>query len=121
MTTSRELVKQTLEYQNPARIPRHIWTLPWAQENYPQEYAHISSAYPDDIEWAPQLLLKHPKTTGDPHAVGTYIDEWGCAWENIHQGVVGEIKNPIIQTWDDLDKVRVPENILSLDVDQINT
>ena len=120
MTVSRELVRQTLEFQNPARIPRQIWTLPWAQENYPEEYTRITSTYPDDIEWAPQLLRKPLETQGDPHAIGIYVDEWGCEWENKQSGVVGEVKNPLIQTWGDLIKVRLPENILSVDVDQIN-
>jgi uroporphyrinogen decarboxylase len=121
MKSPRDLTKQTLEFQTPARIPRQIWTLPWAQENHPEDYARITSTYPDDIEWAPQLLRQKPQTTGDPHAIGTYIDEWGCEWENKQRGVVGEVKNPLVQTWDDLNRVRVPENILSLDVDQINT
>lgn len=120
MISPRQVVKQTLEFQNPSRIPRQIWTLPWAQENYPEEFDRITSTYPDDIEWAPQALQKPLETTGDPHAVGTYIDEWGCEWENKQRGVVGEVKNPLIKTWDDLSKVRVPENILSLDVEQIN-
>jgi uroporphyrinogen-III decarboxylase len=120
MTISRELVKQTLELQKPKRIPRQIWTLPWAQENHPEEFARITSTYPDDIEWAPQLLRQPLETKGDPYAVGTYIDEWGCEWENKQRGVVGEVKNPLVQTWDDLDKVSVPEHILSVDVEQVN-
>jgi uroporphyrinogen decarboxylase len=120
MVSSRELVKQSLEFNHSHRVPRQIWTLPWAQENHPEEFARITSTYPDDIEWAPQLLLKPLETTGDPHDIGIYIDEWGCEWENKQRGVVGEVKTPIIKSWDDLDKVQVPENILSVDVDQIN-
>ncbi len=120
MISSRELVKQTLEFQNPPRIPRQIWSLPWAQENHPVEFARITSTYPDDIEWAPQLLSKPLRTTGDAYAIGTYIDEWGCEWENKQRGVVGEVKNPLVKSWDDMAKVQVPENILSVDVDQIN-
>lgn len=120
MKNSRNITKQTLEYQAPSRVPRQIWTLPWAQENHPEEFARITTTYPDDIEWAPQLLSRSLKTKGDPHAIGTYIDEWGCEWENKQRGVVGEVKNPLVKTWDDLFNVRVPEEILSLDVDQIN-
>ena len=120
MTNSRELVRQTLEFDNPSRLPRHLWTLPWAIENYPEDFAHITATYPDDIEWSPQLLLKPLDTSGDPYAIGTFVDEWGCEWENKQRGVVGEVKNPLIKTWDDLGNVRVPENILSLDVDAIN-
>jgi len=48
MVSSRELVRQTLEFNHPSRIPRQIWTLPWAEENFPEDFARITSTYPDD-------------------------------------------------------------------------
>ncbi len=36
--TSRELVHATLEFRNTeGRVPRDLWTLPWANQNYPNE------------------------------------------------------------------------------------
>lgn len=33
--TSKELVYKTLEFNKPARVPRHMWTLPWTETTYP--------------------------------------------------------------------------------------
>ena len=35
--TSRELVLSTLEFRNTeGRVPRQLWTLPWAANRYPE-------------------------------------------------------------------------------------
>jgi len=39
--TSRELVKQTLRFENPSRAPRQLWYLPWAEKHYPEELRAI--------------------------------------------------------------------------------
>lgn len=32
--TSRQIVYDTLEHRSPARAPRQMWTLPWAEWYY---------------------------------------------------------------------------------------
>ena len=80
--SSRELVRQTLEFATPPRVPRHIWTVPWTAQTYPDELATIQTRYPDDITWAPAFLGEPLKTVGDPYAVGASTEEWGCLFEN---------------------------------------
>ena len=120
MTTPRELVRQTLEFASPARIPRQLWTLPWAEEHYPSELAEIHRRFPDDMVGAPACLRHALHTRGDQYGTGTYTDEWGCVFTNIQRGVIGEVKEPLIKTWDDLDKLRIPDESLSVDIDQVN-
>ncbi len=119
--TSRELVYQTLNKQKPSRIPRQLWPLPWAKNHYPQRYQQIVEKYPDDI-CGPQgnCYINPPVVKGDMFAVGTYTDEWGCVWENEQAGIVGQIKDPIIKKWDDLKKIRLPEELLTVNVDIVN-
>lgn len=120
MTNSRELVRQTLEFDNPSRLPRHLWTLPWAEERYPEMFRRIQDRFPDDIAWCPNLLTDPPETTGNFHGVGIYIDEWGNVFENLEEGIVGEVKQPVLVTWDDVEKLRFPTGRLTVDVDQVN-
>ena len=40
--TSRELVYAALENRSQERAPRDLWTLPWAENHYPQELKKIS-------------------------------------------------------------------------------
>jgi hypothetical protein len=120
MSTSRQLVYKTLEFNKPERIPRQLWCLPWANEHYPDTVSQLQSMFPDDIVMSPPSLLKPVQTTGNAYKVGTYIDEWGCTFQGIHNGIVGEVKTPLIQSWSDMGKLRVPEEFLSVDIDAVN-
>jgi uroporphyrinogen decarboxylase len=120
MTDPRTLVKQTLTFSSPKRIPRDVWFLPWAGIHYPEELTEIRERFPNDLVGAPGFQRALPPTSGDPYGIGTYIDEWGCAFEGVQPGVIGEVKAPLVARWEDLDKVRPPEELLSIDVEQIN-
>lgn len=118
--TSRDLIKQALTFSSPRRIPRDLWTLPWASQHFPAELARIEARFPRDIMIAPGFHKQKPHTSGDPYGVGEYVDEWGCIWIGRQAGVVGEVKTPLVATWDDLSKVRPPEACLTIDAAQIN-
>jgi hypothetical protein len=118
--TSRELVKHTLEFSNPARIPRQLWVLPWAEDHYPKELARIQERYPDDLLNVPLYYLQPLPTFGNEYKPGIYIDEWGCVIENRQKGLIGEVKKPMITDWRDWEKVRIPRERLSVDVGRVN-
>jgi len=118
--TSRELVKKSLEFDSPPRIPRQIWTLPWASDHYPEQLKAIQREFPDDIISSPAFLRQPLKTSGDPYTVGTFIDEWGCIFVNRQQGVIGEVKQPALKDWQDLEQLRFPGELLSVDVEAVN-
>jgi hypothetical protein len=118
--TSRDLVKKTLEFRSPERAPRQLWTLPWAKNNHAEKLAEIQRRFPDDIIGAPSCLRRQPLKQGDPYLVGTHVDEWGCVFENIQAGVHGEVKEAAIADWSQVDRIRFPDELLSVDVDQVN-
>lgn len=120
MVTPRDLVKKTLEFTSPWRVPRQLWVLPWAEDHYPEELHRIQQDYPDDIISAPGFLTQNPKTIGSPYDVGTYVDEWGCTFVNLQRGVIGEVKNPLVKKWDDLEKLQPPLACLTADIEKIN-
>jgi uroporphyrinogen decarboxylase len=116
----RKIVKDTLSFSSPERIPRQLWALPWAHIHYPLELTAIRRDYPDDIVGSPAFLQTSPQTAGDPYAIGSYTDEWGCCFTNIQAGVIGEVKKPLLETYSDLDHLRTPDELLSVDIDQVN-
>jgi hypothetical protein len=120
--TSRERVLAAVDFNLPPgeRVPRQMWTLPWADLVFPGEREKIQALYPDDICMSPAFLATPLKTSGDAYAVGTYVDEWGCVFDNKHAGVIGEVKQPLIEDWDDLSAVHFPEERLSVDIEQVN-
>lgn len=113
--TSRELVRRTLRFDNPARVPRQLWLLPWAEENHPAELAAIRGRFPDDIVDAPSFFLTPPVVSGEEHRPGLFIDEWGCRFINRQSGVIGEVKEPLLGEWRDWRSVRPPVERLSVD------
>lgn len=120
MLTSRELVKKTLEFDRPPRIPRDLWLLPWAPDHYPREVLELKRQFPSDFVSAPGFLTNPVRTQGDAYAEGTFVDEWNCTFVNLQAGVIGEVKDPLIKTWADLEKVHAPEEALTIDVEQVN-
>lgn len=120
MPNSRTLVKQTLAFASPQRVPRDLWVLPWAEIHHPAQLHAIRERFPNDLIGAPGFLVHPPITYGDAYAAGTYVDEWGCTFENVQPGVIGEVKNPLVATWDDLEKVQPPRVCLNIDTQQIN-
>lgn len=114
--TSRELVRRTLRFEPTPRLPRNLWTLPWAESHYPDELAAIRRDFPDDFAF-PQISYPMPDCVqGDPYTPGIYVDEWGCTFVNIQAGAIGEVKQPLVEDYDrDLDRVRPPDAWLRVD------
>jgi hypothetical protein len=114
-------VFQTLDCARPARAPRQLWALPAATEAHPEAYAALQHDFPPDIIVADGHLREHPETQGDPYAVGEYVDPWGCVFQNIHPGVIGEVKEPLVHDWAaDRGRIRIPTAWLTIDRDAIN-
>ncbi len=110
-----------MEFRSPARAPRHLWTLPWAESHFKEELASIRADFPEDIVISPAFLKTPALEAGDPFAIGEYTDPWGCKFTNAVEGIIGEVREPLINDWDeDYKKVRFPEEWLTVDTDKVN-
>ncbi len=120
--TSRELVLRALEFNNPERVPRDVWVLPWAHEHYPEAIKELSEKYPSDFAGTPGFCTMEDPSTGDPYAIGESVDAWGSKFVNYQKGIIGEVKEPIVKsdTWDDVDNVHIPVEWLTIDQEKIN-
>lgn len=121
--TSRELVYKTLEFKNEnGRMPRQLWHLPCAELAYPGAIDEILTRFPTDIVGAPRNLEVPLICKGDKFAIGEYIDEWGCMFTNIHPGIIGEVKKPLVKgdEWEDIDNIHIPEELLTFSIDDVN-
>ena len=118
--TSRELVRRTLEFKTPPRVPRQAWILPWAEDHYPTEVARLRAEFPDDIVASPALYHSPLPVVGSRYEKGLYVDEWGCRFTNIHGGVIGIVREPLIRDWSDLERFRTPDAPLAVDRAAVN-
>ncbi len=108
MQNAKEIVTRCLNFEDPARMPRDLWHLPWAEIYYPEILEEINQKYPSDFS-APDYYYK-PSTVakGDAYKIGTYVDEWGCHFKNIQDGIIGEVDQPIIGDINDWNTVQPP-------------
>lgn len=128
LMNSRDLVKATLEFDSPKRIPRDIWILPWARTHHPEQVKQIENKFPNDIIKAPTSCYKSVfksvidayEPNGAVYSIGTFIDPWGCIFQNRQSGMIGEVKEPLLKEWSAVDTVRIPEEFLDVDIDQVN-
>ncbi len=118
--TPRELVRRTLEFASPPVVPRQAWILPWAEDHHPAEVARLRTEFPDDIVAAPGLYRSPLPIVGNRYEKGVYVDEWGCRFTNIHGGVIGIVRDPLIRGWTDLDRFRTPDAPLAVDRAAVN-
>lgn len=118
--TPRQIVYAALEFDSPPRTPRQLWFLPWAMGHYPKELEDIQKRFPPDIVNCPCFYTEPVEDHGDPWKKGEYTDEFGCVRVSIYDGIMGEIKKPLVQDWFQLDKVRIPTGRLSLDIEKAN-
>lgn len=122
--TKRELVKSTLDFKNTiGKVPREVWALPWAKLKYGDEFDKVLNDFPNDILTArPNMAIKSQISKGDPFTKGTYIDDWGCIFENKVDGIIGEVKQPLVtdEDWQDAGNINIPEEWLSFDIDEVN-
>jgi uroporphyrinogen decarboxylase len=119
--TSRDRVRAALTFSNPDRLPRDLWSLPYVSLFRNEEMTDLLKRFPVDIG-RPELSpgsddldlqkLAHP---------GSYRDEWGSVWYVGEPGVVGEVKEPVLNDWSALRSFRPPWDFLhSRNWDHVN-
>ncbi len=115
MQTSREIVTRSIKFEKPERMPRDIWLLPWAEIHFPEVVKTINESYPSDFVTSQYFYPPSKVTKGEAYKVGEYIDEWGCLFLNLQHGIIGEVKNPIIQDISDWKSVKPPYEQMPID------
>jgi len=94
--TPRERVLATLNFATPDRLPRCAWISPWAWIHMPDDVRAFEQRWATDFGGVPSPYRPSSCRSGDMHGVGIYVDEWGCRFENIQAGVIGEVKHPTV-------------------------
>jgi hypothetical protein len=85
--------------------------------HYPEEKEALHRDWEFDIGHAPQPYRPSSREQGDRHEVGTYVDEWGCVFESVQAGIMGEVKAPILADLSRVDSFEAPYEILPDDRD----
>lgn len=113
--TSRELVRAALRFESPKRLPRQLWALPWAAQHYPQELEQLNREWPGDFSGPANVYRPSKRKQGDPYRAGVAVDEWGCTFTGVMDGVIGEVRDPLLPELADWPKLEPPYEILPED------
>jgi hypothetical protein len=118
---SRERVERTLNHQSVDRAPRDLWALPGVTVKRREEAERLWGKYPMDLQGpaSPYGRSRHAKGTMYQDLI--YTDEFGATWEAGEYGVTGEVKHPLLESWNALATYRLPTEMLDeADFDKVN-
>jgi uroporphyrinogen decarboxylase len=111
--TGRELFTGALLHQEIDRLPRDLWMVPYIYQYRQKELDRFRELFPVDLTYPSGMHYgKSHYVKGEAYRKGSYTDEFGTIWEELEDGVTGEVKKPIIQSMNDLDRYRLPWELL---------
>jgi len=110
--TGRERMMRTLNFQDVDRIPRDLWTLPGIGMFRQDEADRLLNRFPMDLVRADIGYGDGKREQGIPNRVGSSVDAWGTTWVVAEDGVVGEVKTPLLADWSGLDRYTLPWELL---------
>jgi hypothetical protein len=96
--TGRERVKAALGFETVDRVPIEV-------------NETIVPGFISDV-LRPAFTYGRGKSSGTSGVRGIYTDYWGCHWEAAEDGVKGEVKRPMLEDWPDLEKLKIPWDVL---------
>ncbi len=108
MQSSKEIVQRCLTFNSPERMPRQLWTLPWANIHHPEKTDEILHRFPNDFTGVDYSYRQSTRMKGDPYKKGEYTDEWGCVFKNLEDGIFGEVRDPILKDISDWKSIEPP-------------
>ncbi|MFP4249970.1 MAG: uroporphyrinogen decarboxylase family protein [Armatimonadota bacterium] len=107
---STENLLRVIQFQHPDWIPCTIGVLASTWKKYREALEEIVLRHPAVFPGFEAGGRDYDAITGAPNrALGTLVDAWGCRWENIEEGMAGQVLGHPIENWSDLDSYEPPD------------
>ncbi len=116
---SKERVIRTLRFEKPDRIPLDFWTLPATSYKYGERLEELKREANLDILSAPNKMFRGLDSDIRHYQIGTFTDEWGSGWMGCQDGIVGEVKNPVLGDASKIDTWHTPIDKLPKTMDEL--
>ncbi len=102
------LLVQAMKYDYPETIPVSVGMLPAAWITYGDELVRVAKEYPQFFNnRIPEDLMN--VTMPERYRSGSCTDEWGCVWENIHEGMDAMVKGFPVGCEEDIYSLKIPD------------
>jgi len=105
MYIQRLMKAMTFDY--PDEIPVSCGILPAAWMHYGEALVDLIKEYPDLIPNLPDLNNLH---FPDTYRQGEHVDEWGCVWSNIDEGMESIVTGHPVPNREDICHLEIPKN-----------
>lgn len=112
MMTGRERVKAALTFAAPDRAPRDLWALPYISLFRENELDEMLQEFPMDIQPSQLSPGWSDKVVNASAQPGSYTDDWGSVWYVGEPGIIGEVKEPVLANWSDLETFKPPWDLV---------
>lgn len=103
------LLKKAFTYDYPEEIPVSSSVLPAAWKKYGEELVRLAKEYPEFIPVIPDLEHLEEYYPATYH-YGEHVDEWGCVWSNIDEGMESIVTGHPVPNQEDIFTLKIPEN-----------
>lgn len=110
--TPRERVKAALTFNNPDRVPRDLWALPYVSLFEKDRFDDLVAKYPMDIGASQLSPGWDNKAVNTAAKAGRYVGDWGSVWQVGEPGVIGEVVEPALADWSKLDSYKAPWDLI---------
>ena len=118
---SRERVHRAVRFEKPDRVPRDLWALPGVTEGRKAEFEAHWRRFPGDFGWCQWSPGNTGRQEGASYRKGRCRDYWGVTFEAAEDGVIGEVKDPLLADWKNLAGFTVPWDYLrKADLSQVD-
>jgi len=85
-----------MTFNHPASIPMTVGEVPAVWMRYREEYAALKRRHPIIFGEQPYIPEDYDAAASGGYVSGSYVDNWGCVWSNIHAGLSSIVTvNPV--------------------------
>ena len=88
--TKDENYLRAVEFRDPEWIPYNVFIMPGTRRKYGSALEKLLSGFPG-IAKSSSLGSPDYYILPKGYEKGTYTDEWGCVWENLYEGMIGQV------------------------------
>jgi len=102
-----DLLKKAIRYEYPETIPVNVSILPAAWLKYGDKLQNLIDRYPqffDGYQYNPNQF-EYQST----YHQGQHVDEWGCVWSNISEGMEAIVKEHPVKSEEDVFALQIPD------------
>ena len=109
---SRERVIRAIGFEGPDRVPNSYFGLyEAAYGTYGESLKKILAKYPSDFASSGFVAtgIYRREISRKDVRMRRFVDEWGCVWARLHDGLAGQCCEHPLSSWDFLDDYEFPE------------